>query len=162
MRGPLPDAGDDAAPAVVVDERGGSLGGVRFGAATSEVRARLGEPSDGEDGFFPAGTRYTGPPSIPAPAGDRRPAALHFGETAYLVSASAGVFSMATVAEGARTRAGVAVGDPLARVRERYGRVRCGEARRSGAAGYAWCRALVGPVRVFFGGDPIASITLTR
>jgi len=74
---------------------------------------------------------------------------------------------MAILERGARTRTGVGVGDELDRVRERYERVECGEA----VAGeplfsgepptYSWCRALVGGTRVFFGGDPIESITVT-
>ena len=165
--------GGEGGPAPpLVDERAGVLRGVRFGDSAREVRAKLGEPTDDEDGFFPAGTDYTGPPAIAAPASDqrppRKPETLHYGDTAYLVSPSVGVFSMATLAEGARTRAGVAVGDDLARVRERHRGARCGEA----VAGeplfggdvpkYAWCRVQVGDVRVFFGDDPVESITLTR
>jgi hypothetical protein len=158
--------------AVLVDEQVGRLRGVTFGDSSSAVRARLGEPSDDEDGFFPHGADYTGPPAIPAPASDRGsrtpPDELHYEDAAYLVSPTAGVFSMAILAEGARTRAGIGVGDELERVREVYDRVNCGEA----IAGeplfgddyptYPWCRAVVGDVRVFFGEDPIESVTLTR
>jgi hypothetical protein len=163
---------DEEASPVLVDERDGILHGVRFGDSEDEVRARRGEPSDDSDGFFPDGADYTGPPGIPSPRTDqaspRQPRPLHYDETAYLVSPSVGVFSMATLEEGARTRAGPGVGDDLALVRERYDRVDCGEA----VAGepllggetptYPWCRALVGGIRVFFGEDPIESITLTR
>lgn len=155
----------------VVDERGGVLHGVRFGDGEREVRARLGEPTDDAEGFFPDGADYTGPPAIPSPPTDQRPPRaplpLHYRDTAYLVSPSLGVFSMATLEDGARTRGGVAVGDDLELVRERYERVDCGES----VAGeplfggdspmYSWCRAIVGDIRVFFGGDPIESITLT-
>lgn len=75
---------------------------------------------------------------------------------------------MATLEKGARRRSGVGVGDPLDAVVDRYDGVRCAEA----VAGepllggetptYRWCRALVDGTRVFFGGDPIESITLTR
>ena len=74
---------------------------------------------------------------------------------------------MATVEAGARTRAGVGVGDPLELVRQRYESTKCGEARADeplfGGEGptYPWCRAVVGSVRVFFGDDPIKSITMT-
>ncbi len=74
---------------------------------------------------------------------------------------------MATLADDARTRAGVGVGDELARVREAYEGVECGEA----IAGeplfgddyptYSWCRTRVRRIRVFFGEDPIESITMT-
>jgi hypothetical protein len=94
------------------------------------------------------------------------PSELHYGDTAYLVSPSSGVFSMATLEQGARTRAGVGVGDELEGVRVAYADVQCGEATAGEAVfgespSYQWCRALVGGVRVFFGGDPIESITLT-
>jgi hypothetical protein len=166
-------ARDDAeAPTVVVDERVGVLHGVHFGDSEGEVRARLGEPSDDHQGVFPEGADYTGPPAIPSPQTDqrppRRPTPLHYDETAYLVSPTVGVFSMATLEQGARTRAGIGVGDDLELVRERYERVECGEA----VAGeplfggetpmYPWCRAIVGEIRAFFGEDPIESITLTR
>ena len=74
---------------------------------------------------------------------------------------------MATLEKGARTRAGVGIGDELERVRERYDRVQCGEAVAGEplfggeAPMYRWCRALVDEVRVHFGGDPIESITMT-
>jgi hypothetical protein len=73
-----------------------------------------------------------------------------------------------TTNDGEETRRGVKVGDPLARVRERYRGVACGEA----VAGeplfggeipkYPWCRTCIGDVDVFFGDDPIQAITLTR
>jgi hypothetical protein len=165
--------GDNGDPEpVLIDERAGRLRGVVFGDTAPEIRARLGEPTDDEDGFFPAGTDFTGPPAIPSPASDQGsrspPEELHYDDTAYLVSPTAGVYSMAILAEGARTRAGIGVGDELDRVHEVYDRVDCGEA----IAGeplfgddyptYPWCRAIVGRVRVFFGEDPIESVTITR
>lgn len=166
------DDDNDASEVVLIDEQAGRLRGISFGDTVAEVRARLGEPSDDADGFFPEGADFTGPPAIPSPASDQGsrapPGNLHYEDTAYLVSPTVGVFSMAILAEGARTRADVGVGDELERVRERYRRVDCGEA----IAGepvfgddyptYPWCRAIVGDIRVFFGDDPIASVTLTR
>jgi hypothetical protein len=156
-------------PALVVDERAGVLRGVRFGDTSAEVRRRLGRPSDDEDGFFPAGTDFTGPPNVPLPPSDRGtrvpPEMLHFRDTAYLVSPTAGVFAMATLAEGALTRAGAGAGDDLERVREAYEGVECGEAIGGESPfgeppTYPWCRTRVGRTRVFFGGDPVESITL--
>jgi hypothetical protein len=164
--------GDDEAPTVLVDERAGVLHGVHFGDSEDEVRARLGEPSDDHQGVFPEGADYTGPPAIPSPRTDQRPPRqprpLHYDDSAYLVSPTVGVFSMATLEEGARTRARIGVGDDLELVRERYERVDCGEAVAGEALFggetpmYPWCRAIVGDVRTFFGEDPIESITLTR
>ena len=162
-------ADEDPAP-VLVDERAGSMHGVRFGDSEAAVRRRLGSPTDDAQGVFPEGRDYTGPPSIPSPPSDQRPPGtptpLHYGDAAYLVSPTVGVFSMATLERGARTREGVGIGDELERVRERYDRVDCGESVAGEALFgdtpmYPWCRALVGNVRVFFGEDPIESITLT-
>jgi hypothetical protein len=155
----------EGAPPVLVDERHGVLHGVRFGDSEGGVQARLGGETDDRGGVFPEGAKYTGPISIPSP--DRAPPSeLHDHDTSYLVSGTVGVFSMSTLEHGARTRAGVGVGDEL--VRLRYDRTECGEA----VAGeplfggdprtYPWCRAIAGGTRVFFGGDPIESITLTR
>jgi hypothetical protein len=162
---------DDEAPTVLVDERVGVLHGVRFGDSEGAVRARLGEPSDDHQGVFPQGADYTGPPAIPSPRTDQRPprqpTPLHYDESAYLVSPTVGVFSMATLEQGARTRAGVGVGDDLELVGERYERVECGEAVAGEALfggetpTYPWCRAIVRNIRAFFGEDPIESITLT-
>jgi len=156
-----------------VDERAGVLAGVRFGDRAEDIRQHLGPPTDRKPGFFPADHDYSGPPAISAPTADQgrpsvRPITLHYKDLAFLVSRHVGTFSMATLAEGARTRAGVAVGDELTRVRQRYKRVNCGEqgVGRPVFGGelptYRWCRTVVAGVRVFFGGDPIESITLTR
>ena len=163
--------GDEDAQPVLVEERAGVLHGVRFGDVERDVKGRLGEETDDRDGVFPEGADYTGPFAIPSPASDRGsripPSQLHYDDTAYLVSPSVGVFSMTTLEKGARTRAGVGIGDELALVRERYDRVQCGEAvaGESLLGGkpptYPWCRALAGDTRVFFGDDPIESITLT-
>ena len=166
-------AKDGAQGPATVDERAGVLAGVRFGDRAEDIRQHLGPPTDRKPGFFPADHDYSGPPAISAPAADQgrpsvRPITLHYKDLAFLVSRHVGTFSMATLAEGARTRAGVAVGDELTRVRQRYKRVNCGEqgVGKPVFGGelptYRWCRTVVAGVRVFFGGDPIESITLTR
>jgi hypothetical protein len=163
---------DEETPPVLVDERQGVLHGVRFGDVEAEVRARLGEETDDRDGVFPEGADYTGPPVIRPPKTDLGsripPSELHYDDMAYLVSRTVGVFSMSTLEHGARTREGIGVGDALELVRELYGRTECGEA----VAGeplfggdpptYPWCRAIAGDTRVFFGGNPVTSITMTR
>jgi hypothetical protein len=97
-----------------------------------------------------------------------RPTPLHYGGSAYLVSPSVGVYAMATLDDGARTRSDVGIGDDLQLVEEKYSRVHCGEsvAGESLFGGdppmYPWCQAIVGDIGVVFGEDPIESITLTR
>jgi hypothetical protein len=69
---------------------------------------------------------------------------------------------------GATTSRGVGVGDPLSGVRRNYENAVCARA----VAGeplfgdevptYPWCRIRRGDVEVFFGDDPIQSITVTR
>jgi hypothetical protein len=170
VAGVVASRGDDGRAVVVVDERHGKLHGVRFGDDVEAVRKRRGSPTDDAQGFFPRDSDYTGPPSIPNPRSDPNvaPTPLHYGSSAYLVSPSVGVYAMATLADGARTRAGVGVGDDLALVRERYDRVRCGESVAGEASFggdtpmYPWCQATVGGSGVFFGEDPIKSITLLR
>lgn len=166
----LGDEDNAAKPAtsVLVDERAGSLLGVRFGDTEDEVRARLGEPTDDYEGVFPEGAEYTGPQFIPIPESDAGVAAqkpLHYGDSAFLVSRTVGVFAMITLDGGARTKAGVAIGDELEKVREVYERVECGDAVGGEAIGggetptYPWC-LVRGKVRVFFGEDPIDSIMI--
>jgi hypothetical protein len=98
--------GDDARTlaTVAVDERNGVLHGVRFGDGLDAVRSRRGPPTDDAQGFFPEGSDFTGPPSIPNPHSDShvRPTPLHYGASAYLVSPSVGVYAMAN-ARGRRT-----------------------------------------------------------
>lgn len=155
---------DGAEPATrLVDESSGRFGGVGLGSSEAEVRRVFGEPGEG-DGYFPLGERYRGPPSVSF-TGYEPPVVLRYDDAAFLLVD--GVFSLMTTDEGATTRRGVGVGDPLARVRERYARVRCGTAPAGeGVFGsddaYPWCRTRVGDVDVFFGDDPIESVTLTR
>jgi hypothetical protein len=101
--------------------------------------------------------------------GGVKPILLRYDETAYLLNArTKRVFSMIVSKRGATTRAGVGVGDPLSRVRRKYGDAVCGRA----VAGeplfggetptYPWCRVRLGDIEVFFGDDPVESITVTR
>jgi hypothetical protein len=159
--------GGDEEP-VVVDERAGTLLGVRFGDSEEEVRARLGEPTDDYEGVFPEGARYTGPQFIPIPESDaglggQKP--LHYGDASFLVSPTLGVFAMISLDGDARTKAGVGIGDELEKVREVYDRVQCGEAVGGEPVfggetpKYPWC-LVRGKIRVFFGEDPIDSIMI--
>jgi hypothetical protein len=63
----------------------------------------------------------------------------------------------------ARTRQGVAVGDRLDEVKRAYSGLRCGEANRGGDyIQFPYCTGQVASRRfIWFGGDPIESITLS-
>jgi hypothetical protein len=156
---------DDAGFPTTVDEAGGRYGEVSFGSAEEEVRAAFGEPG-GREGYFPLDEDFfRGPVFIRAVGG--KPAVLRYEEAAFLVSPTAGVYSFVVTRLGAKTRAGVMVGDPLSQVRERYEGVSCGEAVAGEALfggeqpTYPWCRARVSGAEVFFGDDPIEAITVT-
>jgi len=163
----LGDREDGNTARTVLDERG-LYGGVGLGSSEAEIRAALGEAGGG-DGYKPLNeTEYRGPPHIRA-QGDVRPILLRYAVTAYLINARTKVvFSMIVSSPGATTRAGVGVGDPLSLVRRKYEHVVCGkqvagEPLLGGETPtYPWCRVRRHGVEVFFGDDPIESITLTQ
>ena len=148
-----------------MDERTGAYGAVRLGSSAANVRAAFGVPAAGS-GYYPAGHEgASGPTSIPTPGG-RRPTLLRYEDVAFLAAEATGVYSLK--ATDAVTSTGVGVGDALDRVRELYRGARCGEDVagepffRDEAPTYPWCRARVGDVDIFFAGDPVEAITLTR
>jgi hypothetical protein len=154
---------DDRFPQVI-DEPQGSYGQVEFGSSAAEIRSAFGEPGGG-DGFFPLDAdSYRGPPSISARGGE--PMLLRYEEVAFLVSPTVGLYALTVTHPEAATVSGVGLGDPLEAVRTKYRPVTCGKA----VAGepifgdevptYPWCRTRVGRTKVFFGDDPIASVTL--
>jgi hypothetical protein len=163
--------GGDSASGGLVHERRGSYGGIAMGASEQDVRRVFGEPGGGQ-GFFPLGESFAeigGPPAVSVwPPGTRKRATvLRYDGVAFLVG-SRGVFAFVVTAEGARTRMGVAIGDRLRDARRRY-RLGCGE----GVGGeplfggetptYPYCRGTIGDrIRIWFGQDPIRSITLAR
>jgi hypothetical protein len=149
--------------AVVVDETAASYRGVRIGSSIDDVRRVFGDSLD-PDGFVPVGEQFTGPTLVRNPGGIRQPPThLRYEGAAFLILGDFGVYAFVTTEEHAETRAGVGVGHPLTRVRDRYDSVTCGRAPKdAGASSYAWCMTRVGRVQVHFGGDPIESITIAR
>jgi hypothetical protein len=69
---------------------------------------------------------------------------------------------MATMAKGSQTRAGAALGDPLADGATSCKHIDCGQTPGGETPSYDWCRATLPRQVVFFDGDPIRRITLTR
>lgn len=56
----------------------------------------------------------------------------------------------------------MAIGDPLARARERYDGVTCDvRNRNSEYVAYPYCRVRIGRHTIWFGRDPIESITIS-
>jgi hypothetical protein len=149
----------------LVDERTGSYRGVAMGDSIEEVRHVLGQAAGGS-GFAPAGMLPTDtgvPQSIPAP-GRLQPALLKYEDVALLVGPR-GVYAFIVTEDGAQTARGVAIGDELDRAREVYD-LRCidvaaGESPFGGVSTYPSCSTTIaGRVRIWFGKDPITSITL--
>jgi hypothetical protein len=154
-----------------IDEIRGSYAGVTMGDDRDAVVDRLGEPG-GTEGFVPLDEEFGdvgGPPAVRVwPPDDRgEQAVLRYDGVAFLVG-SRGVYAFVVTDDGARTRRGVAVGDPLARARSRY-RLGCSE----GIAGepiaggplekYPTCRGTIDDRRrIWFGEDRIRSIAVAR
>lgn len=153
-----------------IDEAAGSYGGVSMGAGEADVRRAFGEPGGGE-GFFPLGESHGeigGAPAVRNWPPDERaaPRVLRYEHVAFLLG-SRGVFAFVVTADGTRTRRGVAVGDPLGKAARFYD-VGCGEGVAGeriggGVETYPTCRGTIGGrIRIWFGEDPIRSITLAR
>jgi hypothetical protein len=146
---------------LVVSTQRGSIAGVALGDSGSDVERVFGPPLD-RQGYMPIDELFTGPQSIAAPVGGGGSEPYRFREFAFLVSPGAGVYSLMTTRSGARTERGVAIGDELSAVEGAYPDADCGKYDYGeGARGYAWCRVRVGRNEVFFGGDPVASLTVT-
>ena len=162
-------AADEPAPAParpaasdvgLVDERAGTVDGVRLGDGPGRMRRRFGPPVAGSP------TRPTSqkglPWIIPPPPGEGRARSVSFPGRLALVRGATGAYALSIWERGARTRAGVGLGDPLSLARERYGELDCG-VRNEGTeyVPYPYCRARIAGHWIWFGQDPIASITLT-
>jgi hypothetical protein len=152
----------------LLDERAGSYRGVQFGATEAEVRRLLGEP-DEDAGFAPVDSEFRdvgGPPAVRVwPPGSMLQKSLSYEGLAVLVGAD-GVYAI-LVAEPARTRRGVAIGDDLVRARRVYklgcGEGVAGERMGGGVETYPTCRGTIdGRIRIWFGEDPIGSIAIAR
>jgi hypothetical protein len=151
----------------LVDDKGGAYRGVRMGDSPERVRRILGEPSNGP-GFAPADTSPAEigvPQSIPGPGTGLPPDLLKYENVAFVVGPS-GVYAFIVTEDGAATTRGVAIGDGIDTARTAY-RVRCidvagGESLLGGGQEfYPSCGAtLKSRLRVWFGRDPIRSITL--
>jgi hypothetical protein len=153
---------DGDAANVAVDERTGAYRGVRFGSSEEDVIRVFGEPVR-EDGFAPAGespAEVGVPQSIPGPG-----ELLRYENVAFLVTGERRVYAVMVTEEGVTTKRGVSIGDSIDDARGRY-RLVCrkvagGESLLGGQEYYPSCAAtLEGGVRIWFGRDPIRSVTL--
>jgi hypothetical protein len=149
---------------VAIDERTGAYRGVRFGTSERDVIRALGKPDRGP-GFAPAGenpSQVGVPESIPAvgPGG-----LLKYKGVGFLGTPRGGVYAFIVTQAGARTRRGVSIGDGMDVARSKYhlecSEVAGGESLLDGQEFYPSCSARLGHgIRIWFGRDPIRSITL--
>lgn len=148
----------------LVDDRIGAYGGVQMGDTAQKVRRVFGEPSTAP-GFSPAGklpAEVGGPEWIPGPG-----RLFKYEDVGFLLNGR--VYAFIVAANGAETTRGVAIGDRMDEARKAY-RLQC--TRVAGGEGlfgvggqefYPSCGTrLGGGLRIWFGRDPIASITLLR
>ena len=152
----------------LVDERRGAYHGVEMGDSEAAVRRVFGEP-ESRMGFAPSDhlpAEIGVPQSLPVlGAGIPRP--LRYDDAAFLVAEGYGVYALIVDEEGARTLRGVAVGDDLDDAKKAYN-LRCidvagGESLGGNVEFYPSCSATLGrKIRIWFGRDPIRSITLLR
>ena len=153
------DRASDGAGTLVDDERG-AYRGVRIGDGVDEVANALGEP-ERSPGFAPAGESPADagvPQTLPGPG-----TVLKY-EDVSLLAGQQGVYALMVTERGARTKRGVAIGDSMADARRAY-ELKCidvagGESLLGEQEFSPSCRASVGRLRIWFGRDPIRSITL--
>jgi hypothetical protein len=144
----------------LIDVNAGVVAGVRIGDTAGQIEAKLGRATYGSE-FAPRQRQpFTGPIAIPAPDSIQA-AVAQYQRHAFLIG-SIGAYSLKTVAAGATTQRGVGIGEPLSAVRKAYPGTRCGRYHPGEGTAFRWCSARVGLNSVFFGGDPIVSITVTR
>ena len=149
----------------MIDERTGAYRSVRLGSSEREVIRVFGEPNR-ESGFAPVDTSPAeiGVPQSITPPGGRPPVLLKYEHVAFLVTPDTGVYAVIVMEPSATTTRGVAIGDEMTVAHRRY-RLQCldvagGESLLGGQEFYPSCGGNIGRVRIWFGRDPIRSITL--
>jgi hypothetical protein len=165
-------AEEPARPPAQIDERAGTFRGVGIGDSFAAISGALGPPRDqarGSGDVTPLGygpAAALGLPNVAPPTGlgprDRVQIARYRGVT-FLIAPRVGAYSVALALPGATTANGVAIGDALATTKEKYPGLRCGTVDRSAEYGpLRYCSGEVAKGRyIWFGQDPIRSITLT-
>jgi hypothetical protein len=150
----------------LIDERRGAYRGIEMGDSEAEVRRIFGNP-ESRAGFAPSDhlpAEVGVPQSLPV-LGATVPHPLRYDDAAFLVAEEYGVYALIIDEEGARTLRGVGIGDDLDEAKQAY-HLRCidvagGESPAGDVATYPSCSATIGrKMRIWFGRDPIRSITL--
>jgi hypothetical protein len=168
----LRDGGEsEAAPrsARIIDEGRGTYRGVGIGDSAQEVRHVLG-PTEFADLYHepmsplgaPSFAKVGGATVIRNPGLLGSPELLRYRDVSFMLM-DGKVFALMTTDFGAATRQGVAIGHDLDAADERYEGLNC-EVTEIGDFGETlpFCAGVLAPERhVWFGEDPIRSITIT-
>ena len=161
------DGPPDAPERRTIDERTGRFRGVGVGDSRADVKRVFGalKPDQGAGGYIPLDeTDSYGPSSMSSPEPCKGP---HFTQQlmryrgAVFGTCRGRVHDLIVTQDGAATRRGVSVGDPLEEARDAYPALDCGDAGGGEYEEYPYCAGRVGPGRyAWFGNDPIHSIML--
>lgn len=156
---------------LTINERGGTFRGVGLASSRTEIEQEFGdpEPYSRAHGVVPVGHRFYElglPDRIAPPERGESPrelarGVLRYRDASFQTTEDDGAYAFSVVSP-ARTPRGVAIGDPLREAQARYPGFRCG-VRNRGRIGiaYPFCTGrVVSGVYIWFGQDPISSITL--
>jgi hypothetical protein len=162
---------DEPAPhaARVIDELRGTYRGVGLGDSARDIRRVFGRGQEGGDGpFMPLGARnfvevggamFIRTPGFPSTP--RTPRLLRYQDVSFLLVDDK-VYALMIGEARAATQEGLAVGDDIDAVGERYDDLNC-DVTEVGDFGdeLPYCAGKLAPGRhIWFGQDPIRSITL--
>lgn len=151
-----------------IDENAGAYRGVSFGDPVRAIKQVFGEQR-------PAGEYERGTPFRYPDGGTYGPWVLQFGDydpfgptlryydVVFTFKGRHGLGAFEVVEPTAGTRKGVRIGDPLERADAAYPELRCGTVNEdTDYEEYPACTGKLGPGRfIWFGGDPIKSITMS-
>ena len=151
-----------------IDERAGTYRGVGLGDPVPAITQVFGPQRPASDYEAMAPFRYP-------EGGNYGPGVLQFGDyepfgptlryydVVFTFKGGQGLGAFEVVEPGASTGSGVRIGDPLERARAMYPTLLCGTVNKDTEyEEYAACSGKLGPRRyIWFGGDPIKSITMS-
>jgi hypothetical protein len=147
----------------VVDVAAGSYRGVRLGASRAEVFAALGRaPNRGPATTLSDPSGSDGPPVVVLGGDRRRSMGIYRYRHAVAMLGDGRLRALLVDEPAAGTAEEVGVGDPLERVEEVYPDAVCGQSQENTEyEPFPACYVRVSAKRhVWFGGDPIKSITI--
>lgn len=158
-----------------IDEVKGTYGGVGIGDAKEDVWRVFGRkpPVGHEESFQPtgAGDDFFGPNYLPAETGYAYEDVLfwfpvedlHLGQGSPLRGKQNEVAGFQVTARDAVTRRGIEAGDSLDKAEAAYPELECGDAPAGDYATYPYCSGRIAEQRhIWFGGDPIVNISVSR